>query len=208
MGQPSTSWEHDVSDIFYDCEFVERGRDLPIQLVSIGLVRSDGEELYRINQECLSNVMRHPWLSINVVPQLPIRADNSMIFEWDKEHPEYPHVMALDQISADVYEFIAGPGQYDVELWADFGAYDHVVLCQLFGSMGELPTGIPMFTHEIRQLAEMYPDVALPPQPLVADHAMYDARWARDAYDRLITSRVAELSTMPRHLAVDAEVID
>lgn len=195
-----------MTNIFYDCEFVERGRDLPIQLVSIGMVRDDGEELYRINQECLSNVFRHPWLSINVVPQLPIRADSSMIFEWDKDHPEYPHVMALDQIAADIYEFIAGPGLYNVKLWAEFGAYDHVVLCQLFGSMGELPTGIPMFTHELQQLAELHPTIALPPAPTPTHHAMFDARWTRDAYNRLVGSVVEGSESLGRH-AIEAEIV-
>ena len=65
--------------IFYDCEFVERGRDLPIQLVSIGMIRDDGTELYRINPESLSNVSKHPWLSVNVGPYLPIKASPGIL---------------------------------------------------------------------------------------------------------------------------------
>lgn len=170
--------------IFYDCEFVERGRDLPIQLVSIGMVREDGTELYRINPECLSNVSKHPWLSVNVGPYLPIKASPG-ILDWDKDHPEYEYVsMSLDNLIADVLAFLQATPS--IELWAYYGAYDHVVLCQLFGSMAELPAGVPMFTHDVQQVIEMFPRVELPAEPWKIHHAMDDARWTRDAFNAVI----------------------
>lgn len=168
---------------FYDAEFVERGRDLPIQLVSLGMVREDGAELYVINDECLSNVMRHPWLLVNVRPGLPIKQDDAYIYYWDQTHPEYPYVLALDALVDEVHKFLTDVP--DLELWSYYGAYDHVVLCQLFGSMAELPPGIPMVTFDIQQIAHQRPDVALPPDPEFAHHAMWDARWAKEAYERL-----------------------
>ena len=41
-------------------------------------------------------------------------------------------------------------------------AYDHVVLCQLWGDMRALPRAIPRFTHELRQRWE---DAGSPPLP-------------------------------------------
>jgi hypothetical protein len=172
-----------------DLEFIDRGRDLPLQIVSIGLVREDGTELYAINEECLSNVAKHPWLSINVAPYLPMMAPNVGIIAWDDKHPEYQYVQSLDKLISFVREFIQETP--NVELWADYGAYDHVVLCQLFGPMNELPAGIPMFTHELQQLWEDYGRPELPPQPWRAHHAMEDARWARDAYIAIITAPIA-----------------
>lgn len=169
--------------VFYDCEFVERGRDLPIQLVSIGLIRDNGDELYRINPECLSNVSKHPWLSVNVGPYLPIKASPG-ILAWDEEHPEYQYVsMSLDGLIDDVRAFLQATPS--LELWAYYGAYDHVVLCQLFGSMAELPAGIPMFTHDVQQLIEMFPQTPLPAEPWKIHHAMDDARWTRDAFNAI-----------------------
>lgn len=165
--------------IFYDTEMVERGRDIPIQLVSIGMVREDGQELYLINEECLSNVARHPWLSVNVWPYLPARADDGGIFEWDKDHEDYDRVMALDRLAERVREFITEVE--DPELWAWYSAYDHVVLAQLFGTMAELPSGIPMFTHELVQVWESLDRPQLPLQE-GEHHALNDARWAKDAY--------------------------
>lgn len=189
--------------IFYDCEFVERGRDLPIQLVSIGMIREDGTELYRINPECLSNVSKHPWLSVNVGPYLPIKASPG-ILDWDKDHPEYEYVsMSLDNLIADVLAFIQAVP--NVELWAYYSAYDHVVLCQLFGSMAELPAGVPMFTHDVQQLIEMHPDVVLPSEPWKIHHAMDDARWARDAFNAVIGD--IPLPTVSATIE-EAEIID
>lgn len=38
------------------------------------------------------------------------------------------------------------------EFWADYGAYDWVVICSLFGTMMDLPKGYPMFCRDLQQL--------------------------------------------------------
>ena len=164
--------------IFYDAEFVERGPDIPIRLVSIGMVRDDGAMFYAVNAECLSDVARHPWLSINVWPHLPALAPNAGILEWDKEHPDYPAVLPRDAISKLVREFITEVS--DPELWAWYGAYDHVGLCQLFGSMAELPAGIPMYTNELVQEWKRLGRPELPPERGNTHHALVDAYWAQE----------------------------
>lgn len=53
--------------IFFDTEFIEDGKT--IDLISIGMVRDDGEELYLENREC--NLSRaSPWVTENVLPYL------------------------------------------------------------------------------------------------------------------------------------------
>lgn len=184
--------------IFYDAEYVERGRDLPMQIISIGMVRADGLEFYRINPECLSNVAKHPWLSVNVAPYLPMHSPSQGIIAWDEGHEEYQYVArSLDELIADVLAFVRDtPG---VVLWAYMGQYDHVVFHQLFGSMGEQPAGVPMFTRDIQELVLSSPGVELPPEPWRVHHAMEDARWARDAHEAL---------TGDRPLMITAEVIE
>lgn len=177
--------------IFYDVEFVERGPSIPIQPISFGLVAEDGRELYLINEECLSNVMNHPWLSVNVSPSLPIandqRGDGHFITQWDTEHPDYGNVISLNGLVSEIHKFITY-SDTSAELWAYYGAYDHVVLCQLFGPMKDLPPGIPMFTHELQQLIEQHPNVPVANQSVVPHHALYDARWNRDTFNLLITA--------------------
>jgi hypothetical protein len=55
-------------------------------------------------------------------------------------------------------------------------AYDHVVLCQLWGDMRALPRIIPRFTHELRQKWEDAGAPPLPPPPENAHDALADAR--------------------------------
>lgn len=163
--------------IFYDTEFLEDGRT--IEPISIGMVREDGETLYVINDEMLrpeagvspapgslyARVARHEWLMANVVPHLPLRAvgertkthgpvgstlDGAGFFYLD---PEHPAVLPKRLIRAQVREFVLGVDQ--PELWSWYGSYDHLVLCQLFGKMIDLPAGFPMVTHDMMTLAAL-----------------------------------------------------
>jgi hypothetical protein len=180
-----------VMRVFYDSEFVERGPQLPLQPISFGFVAEDGSELYVINEESLSNLMKHPWLSVNVALSLPILNDQRgvghFITQWDPDHTDYEHVRSLTDLAYAVHGFLTSFGT-TVELWAYYGAFDHVALAQLFGPMSDLPPGIPMFTHELQQLIEQHPTVALPGQTDVVHHALYDARWNRDVFNLLQAS--------------------
>ena len=56
------------------------------------------------------------------------------------------------------------------------GAYDHVVLCQLWGPMTALPRSMPRYTRELRQHWELSGRPELPPAPDDAHDALADAR--------------------------------
>lgn len=198
--------------IFGDLVFIERGRDMPMQLVSIGLARADGTDLYRINPESLSNVARHPWLSMHAAPHLPMHSPSQGILAWQEDHEEYQYVaMSLDDLIADVLKFFADTP--DPELWLHRGAYAHVVLHQLFGAMNEQPAAVPLFSRDLEELIIHNPAADLPPQPF-RDHAMEDARWIRDAYWTLVVDDRRELLTKQSELTArlqtteDAEVIE
>lgn len=174
--------------IFYDLEFLERGPDLPISLISIGMVREDGATLYMVNAEMpLSAVVRHPWLQLNVVPHLPLSYPNPGIIEWNEGHPDYPFVKVRDEIARQVLEFCTENGK--PELWAYYGAYDHVVLAQLFGTMTDYPPSMPMYTNDIVQFWAGLggPEGVLPLPPMEGcdsdeHHALQEARYVRDAW--------------------------
>lgn len=172
---------------WYDTEFIEDGKS--IDLISIGMVAEDGRELYavaeEIEQEPLNaRLCRHDWLMKNVVPHLPLRPGSEVKMPdgqykgWFFLDDDDNQVMPRRMIRNAVREFLAATP--DVELWADFGAYDHVVLAQLFGTMMRLPDGVPMFTHDIRQLAAGRTD--LPEQPSTQHNALSDARWVMDLH--------------------------
>ena len=65
------------------------------------------------------------------------------------------------------------------EMWAYYADYDWVAMCQLFGTMMDLPKGWPMYCRDLKQLAG---DTSLPEQGKGEHHALADARWTRDAW--------------------------
>lgn len=151
---------------WYDCEFLENGST--IDLISIGIVAEDGREYYAVSRDAnWTNIMADKWLMANVVPSLPPASD-----------PAWKH---REQIAAEVLEFLTFDKK--PKLWAWYSAYDHVVLCQLWGKMIDLPEGIPMFTHDLRAMMGTGQAMKLPKQPDGHHNALADARHLRTRYE-------------------------
>ncbi|WAL67111.1 3'-5' exoribonuclease [Amycolatopsis cynarae] len=91
-----------------------------------------------------------------------------------------PRVKPKWVIANEVREFLLAQGT--PELWAYYGAYDHVALMQLWGSMVKRPSGVPMWTHDLKQLHEQAGHPKLPGQGNDTHDALADARWNRLAY--------------------------
>lgn len=168
----------------YDTEFLEDGQT--INLISIGIVCDDGREYYAVNSDAdWDRIERDDWLMTNVVPHLPMRRG-----EKPSKFENRSRIWGLDRssvlikpkwlIANEVREFILESVNHGDTpwLWAYYGAYDHVALAQLFGKMIHLPEGIPMFTHELKQLMETMPTSWEPPTQDGNEHnALADARW-------------------------------
>lgn len=170
-----------MTAIDYDLEFLENGHT--IELISIGMVCEDGREYYAVNSDMpVDRILNHQWLKANVWPHLPLRG-----------YKPPPQINALQQsdgaldmtdtrvkpkwvIANEVRDFLQATA--DVELWANYGAYDHVALAQLWGPMVRLPEGVPMFTNDIQQerarLGLTWDD--LPQQEIGEHNALADAR--------------------------------
>lgn len=140
-----------MTAIGYDLEFLEDGRT--IELISIGMVCDDGRQYYAVNRDMhVRKIRKHKWLMENVVPSLPKGHGDAKIHMpkgWLFHYAD-PVVKHRERIANEVMEFIRAAGP-DVQLWANYGAYDHVALAQLWGRMIDLPEGVPMFTHDIQQ---------------------------------------------------------
>lgn len=147
---------------FYDTEFLERGPDYPVSLISIGIVREDGHSLYLVAADALWNeIGRHPWLRENVVPSLPLvlttSTDDTWTASWEADAPVYPR----EEIAAAVRDFCVPPAKMrkiagPTEMWGWYSGYDHVVLSQLFGGMSDLPEGMPMYTRDLKQEIDLW----------------------------------------------------
>ena len=64
------------------------------------------------------------------------------------------------------------------EIWADYASYDWIALCQLFGTMMDLPKGMPMYCNDIQQYRNKLGvhEAELPQQAEGQHNALADAR--------------------------------
>jgi hypothetical protein len=161
--------------VWYDTEFIEDGKT--IDLISIGMVAEDGREYYAVNRQLpVRRIRKHRWLMANVVPSLP-QPHGEWIFDMPKSwlfNYADPCVKPRHLIAREVRDFILA--EPDPQLWAWYGAYDHVVLCQLFGPMIDLPKGVPMWTNDLKQEAERLGSPRMPEQESGEHNALADAR--------------------------------
>jgi 3' exoribonuclease, RNase T-like len=170
---------------FYDTEFLELGPGHPIYLLSIGIVAEDGSEMYLQNLDCPTH-LASDWVVENVFPHLQdftptersggIRRPDANAKVWQRR----------EAIANQVARFI-NSGEGKPEFWGYYADYDHVALCQLFGTMMDLPKGWPMYTRDIKQLCVSLGNPKLPEQGKGEHHALADARWNKVAYEFLMS---------------------
>ena len=158
---------------FSDTEFLERGPEAPVHLLSLAIVSEDGRELYVVNQECPVH-LASDWVKENVLPHI----------DWNGIN-----VKPLRECARDVRAFIEHAEVYPdftdrfkPEFWGYYADYDWVCFAQMFGTMMDLPKGYPKYCGDIKQLCDMMGNPQLPEQTTTEHHALLDARWTRDAY--------------------------
>ena len=187
---------------FFDTEFIEDGRT--IDLISIGIVSSDGREYYA--QSCEFDVnAANQWVWDNVYPHLqvcPYRPSAFGIAMVLTHHDGKCPLAAVtlygtgdhenrcpwrtrEQIRDDVLAFIDIEKHGTPEIWTYYGAYDWVAFCQIFGKMIDLPKGFPMYTRDIKQFCDMLGNPRLPEQGKDEHNALADARHNKVMYEFL-----------------------
>ena len=195
--------------IYYDTEFLEDGTT--IELISIGMVREDGQEYYAVvdlDYFIEDRVQKHAWLMENVWPSLPtkpyyrgaehkvymdsnLEADRLSRIGQGREHLDrsHPDVKSRSQIANEVMKFIQSTDR--PELWAWYGAYDHVAMCRLWGPMSAIHgKGIPLYTHDLKQECDRLGNPTVPKQEQGEHNALEDARHNRDIDEFLNRFRV------------------
>lgn len=120
---------------------------------------------------------------------------------------------SLKEIKDDLIEFFSEDN--DIDLYGYYSAYDHVVLCWLFGRMIDLPKNMPMYTFDIKQQIDILVENLIPffdknytknqilkliknhpnfPKESIENHnALTDAKWTRDLYNFIKNINVMEL---------------
>ena len=144
---------------WFDTEFYENGHT--IELISIGIVSEDKRTFYAETPKAKELARSTEWLANNVAINLTI--DNRHTYErW--------------QIATQLIKFTGD----NPEIWAYYADYDWVCLCQLFGTMMQLPKGWPMYCRDLKQLADK---IKLPKQTTLEHHALNDAIWTKEAWE-------------------------
>ena len=167
---------------YLDTEFLDDGDHQRIVLISIGIVCSDGRELYLVSNEFdYDEVKRDDWMRDNVLAQLPPRpADPNMSGPW----------RTRAEIRDAIAAFIEDPGDgTKPEVWAYVASYDWVLFCQLFGKLINMPKHFPWIVNDLKAWAthagytgrfrDLLPDTG-------HHDALCDARWNRDVHEKVI----------------------
>lgn len=162
MSRPLTIIKPDRTRYWFDTEFMEDGN--VIELLSIGVACEDGRDFYAESADADWN-HANDWVKANVIPHLRPR--------------EFGRSRA--QIAGDLLKFVNG-GEHKPTFWGYYCDYDWVVLCQLYGTMMDLPVSWPMLALDVKQFCMELGDPRLPSQSSTEHHALNDARWTRDAY--------------------------
>lgn len=148
---------------WFDTEFIEDGRT--IDLLSIAIVSEDGRELYR--EFDVDHRRASQWVRDNVITNM-----------WGDAF-----VLPRAEVAKEIRAFCGEKP----ELWAYYADYDWVALCQLFGTMMDLPKGWPMYCRDVKQLCDDLGNPKLPEQTSTEHHALADAHWTREAWTFLQT---------------------
>ena len=154
--------------MFFDTEFIEDGKT--IDLISIGLV-CENKTLYLENKEC-DFLKASDWVKENVL----IHLSNDGL--------------SKTELASTIMSFVNdiwSRTTENLEFWAYYADYDWVALCQLYGTMMELPEGWPRYCKDIKQLADSIGNPKLPKKPNNQQHALSDAIWAKYSFEFLVS---------------------
>lgn len=182
---------------FFDTEFIEDG--LTIELISLGMIREDGKELYFQLSSC-DFKRANDWVWRNVCPHLThfdfqkrgrscdkpdvdasYRGDRCRNGQIGKEICHWRSRSEARQMLLEFTDPEGHPDKSNPEFWAYYADYDWVALCQLFGRMIDLPKHFPMYCRDLKQLADSKGNPRFEP-PKNEHNALADAKWNRDFY--------------------------
>lgn len=151
---------------YLDTEFIERGHQHPIELISIGIVAENGDELYAVLLDGWDASHASDWVRENVLRNIG-------------DAPRVPRADVANRIRSFVAERSADSKP---EFWGYYADYDWVIFCQLFGAVIDLPKGWPMFCRDVIQVCKEMGNPELPKQTGCEHNALADARHIREMH--------------------------
>lgn len=179
---------------FLDTEFYEDGHS--IMPISVALVRQDGSHLYIEFPFDRSKIPPGHFVEEHVLPHLrrPVGPQALLGNDiwWEKSNA----VMQASGFSGTICDHVEWlmAGDPEPEFWAYFADYDWVLMCQIYGTMMDLPERFPRFCMDLQQWYVQLgqPENTKPPKPDNAHDALVDARWNLAFYRRLVEASHAQ----------------
>jgi hypothetical protein len=152
-------------NVYFDTEFIDTGSS--IELISIGAIDDQNRTYYAENADC-DLFKAGDWVKQNVIPRLT--------------GPRKP----TWQIAEELAQFCGSSPQF----WTYHGAYDWVLLSQLYGRMLDIPSGWPMFPMDIMNILTFFriSQARLPQHEGVVHNALADAIWTKKCYEWLMNN--------------------
>lgn len=178
---------------FVDCEFIEDGHT--IDLISIGVIAEDGRTLYLQNASC-NFKKASDWVVRNVCPSLEEFDMGKQARSCKDNYGDNANRLGTKcstgclwrthaEIAQELRAF-CDPDKYGKpEFWGYYCDYDWVAICQLHGTMMDLPKDWPMYCRDIKQWCDMLGNPSLPTQEEFEHNALADAKWNQKAWDFL-----------------------
>ncbi len=123
---------------FLDTEFMEDGEQ--IRPLSIGIVSERFHALYIVVTDAKRD-LANDFVRKNVLPHIDTAPPPGVLYLR----------LAQREVGAAILDWMEGLTEEPPEFWADYGAYDWVLFCQLWGNMTDLPEGFPMFVRDVEQ---------------------------------------------------------
>lgn len=143
---------------WFDFEFEDNGKT--IEPISVGFAAENGA-LYYAEFDEYDRDSAPIWLQENVIPKL----DGVILYK--------------STIAKNLIEFLGD----SPEIWGWFGSYDWVALCQIYGTMMDLPKGWPMFQRETMNYVTSKEQII--PRTTPVHHALKDAIWQKKMWESL-----------------------
>lgn len=176
---------------FLDTEFISH--QTGIELVSLALVREDGQCFYAENM-AFNPQLADKWVIENVLNNLLYwKNPSSGMFGGQgytqmklNEHHVFSH---QEDIRICVDYFLEGDDH--PKFYAYFASYDWVVFRSLFGKMVDTPEKFPFWIIDLKQmmwergLTEDWKNTNCP-DPEGIHNALEDAKWNRKLYSKII----------------------
>lgn len=180
--------------VFIDCEFWAPGPGRPVSLISLGVVDENGLETYMQNPVApWGEISTSAWMVENVLANLDsfdMKTCRPIIHAGRDGYPSDPWPWTERGNMASVLRSFVGDAT--PEFWADCGAFDYVVISQLFGGMDGWPQGWPYYFNDVQAWADRIGLDGLPTQTDRGHNALADAKHVKACWEFL---KVAEEAT-------------